>query len=100
MLAGGRRQPKCLLVGLLGVEEVLLGRAGAGGELPDLPGCRARLGGGFGDARRDIRVPGLREKKLLYIFTAGCSVRWQVLPSLEVGGVNALLHVSLFVCDA
>lgn len=34
MLAGKRRQPKCLLVGLLGVGEVLLGRGAGDGECP------------------------------------------------------------------
>lgn len=61
MLAGRRRQPECLVVGLLGVEEVSLGRGG-GGELPDLPGCRAHLGGGVGDAQGSIRAPGVRER--------------------------------------
>lgn len=61
MLAGRRRQPECLVVGLLGVEEVSLGRGG-GGELLHLPGCRARLGGGVGDAQGSIRAPGVRRR--------------------------------------
>lgn len=68
----GDGSPKCLVVGLLGVEEVLLGHGG-GGELPDSPGCRAHLGVGVGDAQGNIRVPGLRERNFYSYLQQGAA---------------------------
>lgn len=99
VLAGRRRRPKCLLVpcgGFLEWKKFVLGRAGAGGELPDF----ARFGRwrwGCSAGHPCARASGEELLYVFYIFTAGCSVRWQVLPLLQVGGVNALPCVSLVV---
>lgn len=86
----------CALWGFLEWKKFVLGRAGAGGELPDF----ARFGRwrwGCSAGHPCARASGEELLYVFYIFTAGCSVRWQVLPPLQVGGVNALPCVSLVV---